>query len=173
MVGHGLGLLGISFSYLTMYKPKGDPQCTGSMGTACDIARFIFFFFTAIYASDLIGLPWDALVLWATNSLPDDSPTFHETWFQLAVFGSLALNLLLILIGEGAILVFIVDYLMENWSTLFPSDVNPQPTSSLRYLLQQSFVMSFIAHFPLIPQYVQLVSTGAYSYFVYQNQLGV
>ena len=70
-VGHGLGLLGISFSYLTMYKPKDDPQCTGSMGTACDIARFIFYFFAGIYASGLIGLPWDALVLWATKSLPD------------------------------------------------------------------------------------------------------
>jgi hypothetical protein len=85
----------------------------------------------------------------------------------------LSLNLLIILIGEGAILVFIIGYLKDNWSSLFPSDANPQPTSSLKYLLRQSFVMSFIAHFFVIPQYVQLVSTASYSYFMYQNQLGV
>jgi hypothetical protein len=80
---------------------------------------------------------------------------------------------MIILIGEAAILVFIIGYLKDNLSTLFPSDTNPEPTSSLKYILQQSFVMSFIAHFLVVPQYVQLVSTASYSYFMYQNQLGV
>ena len=69
--------------------------------------------------------------------------------------------------------MFIIGYLKDNWSTLYPSEANLFPTSSLKYLLQQSFVMSFIAHFLVIPQYVQLVSTASYSYFMYQNQLGV
>jgi hypothetical protein len=59
--------------------------------------------------SGLIGLPWDALVIWASKSLPKNSATFKSIWFQIAVFGSLAINSLLILIGEEAILSIVVD----------------------------------------------------------------
>ena len=110
VLGHGLGLISISVSYFGMFKREDDPQCMGLNKTACDIARLVYYYFLAIYVSGLLGLPWDALVLWATNSLSDSSPAFKELWFQIAVFGSLAVNFLLILIGEEAILSIVVDY---------------------------------------------------------------
>jgi hypothetical protein len=67
----GLGALG--FAYFVMYKEPGDPECSGSMATACDIGRFIFYYYTAIYVSGLLGAPWDAFLLWAVG-LPDTSP---------------------------------------------------------------------------------------------------
>ena len=75
LVGNGVGLGGIALSYLTMYKSKSDPECQGSMGTACDIGRFIFYYFLAIFLSGLIGLPWDLVLLDSIN-LPEDSPKF-------------------------------------------------------------------------------------------------
>jgi hypothetical protein len=77
VAGHGLGLIGILISYFTIYKRA--PQCTGYTTLPCDIPRYIFFIFAGIYASGLIGLPWDGLVLWAGKSLPDNSPILKET----------------------------------------------------------------------------------------------
>ncbi len=72
LVGHGVGLGGIILSFFTMYKDPKSQDCAGSLGTACDIGRFIFYYFLAIFASGLIGLPWDDFVLWAIK-LPDSA----------------------------------------------------------------------------------------------------
>jgi hypothetical protein len=80
---------------------------------SCDFPRHIFFLFSGIYVSGLIGLPWDILVLWATKGFPDNSSMLKDTKFQVAVFGFLVLNIWQILftdeIIEGIILYKLFD----------------------------------------------------------------
>ena len=185
LVGDGLGLIGVLVSYIAVYMYQDSPQCIGSMITddtrvkriwitPCDVANYIFFISAGISASGLIGLPWDILVLWATKSIPDKSSVFQDSSFQIAIFGFLALNLGLIVIGDEVIEAIILNYQI-NFTDMFPFDTEHEnyKISSLVYLLQTSVLYSLIADFILIPLFVQLVSTASYSYFVYQNQPGV
>ena len=80
--------------------------------------QIFFYFFAGIYATGLIGLPWDALALWATKKLPDNSLTLQQSWFQIAVFGSLVINVVLMLVGEGLIQLFALKYQLESYSNL-------------------------------------------------------
>ena len=96
------------------------------MGTGCDIARFIFYFFLSIFASGLVGVPWDLFLL-DSISLPEDSSKFQDDLFQLLVFGALTINGGLTLLGELLILHYIVSYLSDNWSALSPGTGGTPP----------------------------------------------
>jgi hypothetical protein len=95
-----------------------------------------------------------------------------DTKFQVAVFGFLAINIWQILIADEIIEAIIL-YKLFDWSR-FPiaSFWNTNATHIL-LILREFFVYSFIADFVLIPQFVQLLSTAAYSVYVYQSQPGV
>ena len=115
VAGHGLGLIGILISFFTIYKPDQiAPQCTGYGDSPSCLPRFIFILFAGIYASGLIGLPWDFLVLWAKKSLPDNSSILTDTYFQVSVFGFLALNIWLILIADIVVEVIILLQIIDR-----------------------------------------------------------
>ena len=68
----------------------------------------------------------------------------------------------------------LLQYQIGSYSTLFSSGVAfSELISGLKKIYQQSVIFSFIAHLLVIPQLVQLLSTATYSYFVYENPLGV
>ena len=169
VAGHGLGLIGLLISYFTIYKQA--PQCTEATHLRCDLPTHIFLIFAGIYASGLIGLPWDVLVLWATNSLTDNSPILKDSSFQVVIFGFLAINIWLILMADEIIEAIILYQL--NDPILFPVQSGHTWYESLTFIVRKFVIYSFAADFILIPQFVQLVSTASYSFFVYQNQLGV
>jgi hypothetical protein len=145
----------------TNYEPKS---------LSCDFPRHIFYLFSGIYASGLIGLPWDVFVLWATKVFPDNSSMLKDTKFQVAVFGFLSLNIWQILAAdyviEGIMILKLYDTNLIEWYMW-------QNMRPLVWLLREFFIFSLIAKLILIPQFVQLMSTAAFSVFVYQNQLGV
>ena len=142
----------------------------------CDLPRYIFLFFAGIYASGLIGLPWDVLVLWATKTLPDNSPILRDAYFQVAVFGFLVINIWLILVADKVVEAIILYQLIDR-NLIFKAfkDWNYQWEwyEDIRYILRNAVLYSFATDYLLIPQFVQLMSTASYAYFMYQNQLGV
>ena len=79
------------------------------MDTDLGFGRIIWVYYISILISGLLGSPWDALLLYV-STLPLTSPLLTELWFKLSLFGSLTLNLLLTLLGESAILLFLVKY---------------------------------------------------------------
>jgi hypothetical protein len=168
VAGHGLGLIGILISYFTIYKPA--PKCSVLTNLPCDTPRYIFYIFAAIYASGLIGLPWDVLVLWAKQSIANNSSVFQETYFQVMVFGFLALNISLIALGDEYIEAIIF---LNQWYDDYLWDPPRDKSINLLKVLRHSILYSIVADLILIPQLIQLASTVSYSYFVYQNQPGV
>ena len=164
VAGHSLGLIGILISYFTLYMPfKNAPQCIAYKNLPCDIPKYIFFIFAGIYASGLIGLPWDVLVILTSWSLPDNSPILRETSFQVAVFGFLALNIWLILSADTVVKAIIIFQLIvrnmisadPGWNAGDYFSIELRfIVADLRYVLRNAVIYSFIADFVLIPQFV-------------------
>lgn len=102
VAGHGLGLIGILISYFAIFEPFQNDfyQCTGYFTKNCILTRSMFLFLSGVYASGLIGLPWDVLVLWATKVFPESSSMLKDTKFQIVVFGFLVINIWQILITD-------------------------------------------------------------------------
>ena len=98
-VGNALVILGYFLVHHIYTENLGT--CGNDGGFECTINDITRIFYLASYISGMLGMPSYIFNIWAVYEASDS--IIQETWFQVAVFGFLGLNLAILGIGWSLI----------------------------------------------------------------------